>query len=120
MEEALGRLSGMPGQRKMVFISPGFILSTLFSERMDLVDRANRSGVVIDTLDARGLYTPDVNGDIADPPGGSFKTAGFKSSYRISAQFAQAAYWKIWRLAPAEPIFTIVTTLMLLFAKRSP
>src|SRR5260221_11195611 len=82
MEEALRRLSGMPGQRKMVFISPGFILSTLFTERMDLVDRANRAGVVIDTLDARGLYTPDVNGDIADPPDGPFKTAAFNTSFR--------------------------------------
>ncbi len=90
MEEALRRLSGMPGQRKLVFISPGFILSSLFAERTDLVDRSNRAGVVIDTLDARGLYTPDVNGDISDPPGGSYKTAGFKSSYRMSAQFAQS------------------------------
>lgn len=89
MSDALRRLSGMPGQRKMVFISPGFILSTLITERSDMIDRATRAGVVIDTLDARGLYTPDVAGDISSPPHDSFRTAGYKASYRVTAQSAQ-------------------------------
>ena len=90
MEDALRRLSGMPGQRKLVLISPGFIISTLFSERVDIIDRSNRAGVVIDTVDARGLYAPDVMGDIANPPRDSFRTAGFKTSYRVQAQSAQS------------------------------
>jgi VWFA-related protein len=90
MEDALRRLSGMPGQRKLVFISPGFILSTLLSDRVDIIDRSNRAGVVIDTVDARGLYTPDVMGDIANPPRDSFRTAGYKTSYRVQAQSAQS------------------------------
>ena len=89
MEDALRRLSAMPGQRKLVFISPGFILSQLFAERVDIIDRSNRSGVVIDTVDARGLYTPDVMGDIANPPTSSYRTAGYQASYRVSAQSAQ-------------------------------
>jgi VWFA-related protein len=89
MEDALRRLSGMPGQRKLVFISPGFILSTLLLERVDIIDRANRAGIVIDTLDARGLYTPDLGGDIASPSVDSFRTVGHKTSYRVQAQFAQ-------------------------------
>jgi VWFA-related protein len=89
MEDVLRRLSGMPGQRKLVFISPGFILSTLLLERVDIIDRANRAGVVIDTLDARGLYTPDLGGDISSPSVDSYKTAGFKDTYRTQAQFAQ-------------------------------
>ncbi len=89
MEDVLRRLSGMPGQHKLVFISPGFILSTLLLERVDIIDRANRAGVVIDTLDARGLYTPDLGGDISSPSVDSYKTAGFKTSYRTQAQFAQ-------------------------------
>jgi VWFA-related protein len=89
LSDALRRLSAMPGQRKMVFVSPGFILSTLLAERSDVIDRSTRAGVVIDTLDARGLYAPDVTGDIADPPADSFKTAGFKSSYRVASQSAQ-------------------------------
>jgi hypothetical protein len=45
---------------------------------------------VIDTLDARGLYSPDVGGDIADPPADSYKTMGYKASFRVSAQSAQS------------------------------
>ena len=90
MEDALRRLTGMPGQRKLVFISPGFIVASLLSDRVDIIDRSNRSGVVIDTVDARGLYTPDVMGDIANPPRDSFRTAGYKTSYRVQTQSAQS------------------------------
>ena len=90
MTDALRRLTAMPGQRKLVFISPGFIISSLLTERVDIVDRANRAGIVIDTLDARGLYTPDVQGDIANPPADSSRTAGFKASFRVQAQSAQS------------------------------
>jgi hypothetical protein len=88
--DALRTLSSRPGQRKMVFISPGFIISTLFAERSEVIDRSTRAGIVIDTLDARGLYAPDISGDIADPPADSYKTAGFKTSYRVAAQSAQS------------------------------
>lgn len=89
LEDVLRRLSTMPGQRTVVFISPGFILSTLFIEASDIIDRAARSNVMIDTLDARGLYTPDVGGDIANPPRDSYRTTGPKLSYRVEAQAAQ-------------------------------
>ena len=89
LNEITRRLSGMPGQRIMVFISPGFIQSTLWTELTDLIDRANHAKITINTIDARGLYTPDVGGDIANPPTSSFRTAGFQTSYRIQAQLAQ-------------------------------
>ena len=90
MEDALRRLSAMPGQRKLVFVSPGFILSQLFAERVDIIDRSNRAGVVIDTVDARGLYTPDALGDIASPPSHASGTGGYQATYRLSAQSAQS------------------------------
>ena len=90
IEDAMRRLAAMPGQRVLVFVSPGFILSQLFSDEFDIVDRATRSNIVIDTIDARGLYTPDLLGDIADPPRGSFRVAGIKTLYRTSAQAAQS------------------------------
>ena len=90
LADSLHRLAAMPGQRKMVFVSPGFLISSLLAERVDLIDRATRAGVVIDTVDGRGLYSPDVLGDIADPPPTqSFKTPGIKSNYRLEAQTAQ-------------------------------
>ncbi|MGB6667245.1 MAG: VWA domain-containing protein [Candidatus Acidiferrum sp.] len=66
MEDIMRRLASMPGQRVMVFVSPGFIPSTLQVETSALVDRATKANIVINTIDARGLYTPDM-GDISDP-----------------------------------------------------
>ncbi|HXA00105.1 MAG TPA: VWA domain-containing protein [Candidatus Dormibacteraeota bacterium] len=90
IEDAMRRLAGMPGQRVMVFVSPGFILSTLFTDVSAIIDRATRTNIVIDTIDARGLYTPDILGDIASPPGGSYRVMGPKALYRTTAQSAQA------------------------------
>src|SRR5713226_6753614 len=89
LDEVVRRLANMPGQRVLVLVSPGFITSTLQFEASETVDRATRSNIVINTIDARGLYAPDVGGDIADPPHDSFRTSGFKLSYRVAAQFAQ-------------------------------
>ncbi len=84
-------LGGMPGQRVMVFVSPGFVITTMLTlDSSLLIDRANRANIVINTIDARGLYTPDLLGDIADPPHDSMRTAGIKSSYRVQAQLAQS------------------------------
>src|SRR5260370_4171338 len=54
-----------------------------------MVERATRANIVINPIDARGLYAPDVMGDIADPPNDTFRTAGYKTSYRVAAQSAQ-------------------------------
>ena len=89
LEDVVRRIVAMPGERVMVLVSPGFIPSTLWSEISGLIDRATRSRVVINTIDARGLYTPDIGGDIASPAKDSFRTAGYKASYRVQAQSAQ-------------------------------
>ena len=88
LEAIVRRMTSLPGQRVIVLISPGFILSTLQYEASDLVDRATRANIVINTIDARGLYTPDM-GDVANPPRDSVLTAGYKSTYRVAAQSAQ-------------------------------
>ncbi|MCU1242416.1 MAG: hypothetical protein JWO71_3142 [Candidatus Acidoferrum typicum] len=91
LEQIMRRLAGMPGQRVMVFVSPGFVITTSLNlESSSLVDQANRSNIVINTIDARGLYTPDLMGDISDPPHDSQRTIGIKSSYRVAAQSAQS------------------------------
>ena len=89
LEDIVRRLSSMPGQRVLVFVSPGFIQTTIQSEASELVDRATRANIVINTIDARGLYAPDVMGDIASPSQDTFRTAGYKASYRVAAQSAQ-------------------------------
>ena len=88
MEDTIRRLGSMPGQRIMVFVSPGFIPSTLQLEFSEVVDRATKANIVINTIDARGLYTPDM-GDISSPNIDPPKIAGYKSTYRVAAQSAQ-------------------------------
>ncbi len=89
MEEVMRRLATMPGQRIMVFVSPGFITSTLHLEFSELVDRATKANIVVNTIDARGLYTPDM-GDIADPTRNfSYRTTGYRATYAVAAQQAQ-------------------------------
>jgi hypothetical protein len=75
----------MPGQRVLVFVSPGFLQTTIQSEASELVDRATRANIVINTIDARGLYAPDVMGDIASPSQDTYRTAGYKASYGCRA-----------------------------------
>jgi VWFA-related protein len=89
LEDYIRRLTAMPGQRVLILVSPGFIQSTLHSEASDLVDRATRANVVINTIDARGLYTPDLFGDIANPSTVNPRTEGYKASFRTAAQLAQ-------------------------------
>ncbi len=79
----------MPGQRVLLLVSPGFISTTLQLEASEIVDRATRANIVINSIDARGLYVPDVAGDIADPPRMAFSGSGLKVTYRVAAQSAQ-------------------------------
>ncbi len=91
LDDITRRLAAMPGQRVMAFVSPGFVVTTMLtSDSSSLIDRANRANIVINTIDARGLFTPDLMGDISDPPRDSIKTAGIKGSYRVQSQLAQS------------------------------
>jgi ribosomal protein L14E/L6E/L27E len=63
-------------------------LTTLQSNTSELVDRATRANIVINAIDARGLYTPDL-GDISDPSTASPVTAGPRALYATMAQRAQ-------------------------------
>ena len=75
LQDFLKRMSIVPGQRTIVFLSPGFQVDT--AETMDLVDRAIRNKVVINTLNVRGL-DPYGNGNdnllfrLADGTGGTY------------------------------------------------
>jgi VWFA-related protein len=58
-------LGSMPGDRIMIFVSPGMYLpDELQRELSESIDRATRSGVIINTLDARGVYTINPTGDV--------------------------------------------------------
>jgi len=94
LENIVNHLAAMPGQRVLVYISPGFILTdSALQNSASWIERAVRTGVVVNTIDARGLYTADVMPDIEAPP----QAAPYKSptldyqakegTYRMQAQF---------------------------------
>ena len=64
LNDIVRRMTGAPGQRTIILVSPGFIrLSEQLSDETAIMDRAIRGNVTISSLDARGLYTdtPDIS-----------------------------------------------------------
>jgi VWFA-related protein len=81
LTEVVRRMSATPGSRSVVLISPGFFAD--INDRPDesgLIERAIRANVIINTLDARGLY--------ALPPGGDIAQAGPRTFQASSARLA--------------------------------
>lgn len=94
LADVVRHLAYMPGQRSVVLISPGFITPDLQYEFNQLIDRAVRSEIIINTLDARGLYVPSQFADASRNPAGIIKAgAGAmaqKSLIENAAASAQA------------------------------
>jgi VWFA-related protein len=58
IKELVRRMAAMPGQRSIILVSGGFITLMEHSmEKTEIMDRAIRANVLINSLDARGLYT---------------------------------------------------------------
>ena len=60
LREVVQRTSAMPGSRSIVLVSPGFLTQTVDTRQAiaELIDRALRSDIVVNTLDVRGLTAP--------------------------------------------------------------
>jgi len=56
LKDLVRRMSIMPGQRIIILISPGFLTFQESEEKSDIFDRAIRANVLINSLDARGLW----------------------------------------------------------------
>jgi VWFA-related protein len=53
-------MARMPGTRVILLASSGFLSGTLESDESQVVDKAVRANVVINSLDAKGLYTQEL------------------------------------------------------------
>lgn len=86
------RMASLPGQRVIVLVSPGFLLGDeTQQDNWGFIDRAMRAGIVVNTIDARGLYTEEMLRDIAAPPEqpptrNDVDFEGLESTYRMQAQ----------------------------------
>ncbi len=63
LREVVRRMATLPGQRIVVVVSPGFMNTENLPMQSGISELAVHSGVVINTLDARGLFTgmPDAS-----------------------------------------------------------
>jgi VWFA-related protein len=73
LREIVRRVSVLSGQRSIVMISPGFIYPSHETELAEIMDHAIHSEIVINTLDARGLYASDA-GNISQ--GATYRAPG--------------------------------------------
>jgi VWFA-related protein len=117
LRDVIRRISSMPGQRRIVLVSPGFLTLEDHPSVTELIDRAARWSIVISSLDARGLFNnslpdasrptynvqaeslmheydrtssdleADVLGELADGTGGAF----FHNNNDLKAGFQRVA-----------------------------
>jgi hypothetical protein len=61
--EVVRNMEALEGERTLILISPGFLTVTpgALSEKSHVLDIAARSNVTISALDARGLYTTEID-----------------------------------------------------------
>jgi len=60
LDGLIARMKALPGQRIIVMMSPGFFLTPEMRESGDVIDRATKANIVINSIDARGLYVPSM------------------------------------------------------------
>lgn len=61
LEALIRRMSVLPGQRVIVMMSPGFfVLPSMHLPEGEVIERATKENVVINTIDARGLWVSSV------------------------------------------------------------
>ena len=56
LDVLIRRMSSLPGQRVIVMMSPGFFVTPVMHDTSDIIDRATKANIVINAIDARGLY----------------------------------------------------------------
>jgi VWFA-related protein len=83
LEDAIRRLKVAPGDRSLIFVSPGvYLTDDLRQEETDIMDRAIRANVRMSSLNGRGLYTIIPGGDASTP-----STRGGPAVMNIKAQY---------------------------------
>jgi len=84
VNDIVRRLTAMPGNRNLVLVSPGFIVSRdLRLPESDVFEHAIRANIAVNTIDMRGLYTFMGDPSIPPLPPNSRANSGSMSMYRI-------------------------------------
>jgi VWFA-related protein len=89
LESIVRSLRDLPGRKMLALLSDGFFLGgRSSSQTFDLrriTDAATRAGVVIYSIDARGLVATPPGGDASDPSGVDITNPGIRARIEMSA-----------------------------------
>jgi VWFA-related protein len=84
------RMLTVPGQRTIVLASPGFITPKREYDVYSVIDRAVQANIIINALDARGLYTVIPGGDISETSTTDPLAAGVETLYQSASASSDA------------------------------
>jgi len=89
LKDAVRRMSAMPGQRIIVLVSPGFISPNEYQpDESDILNRAIKASVVINSLDARGLWVDPM---VDASQSGSTATPAFQIAKQMNDRISASA-----------------------------
>ena len=93
----------------MVLASPGFLAQSneAISDKADILDLAARSNVMISSLNARGLFTIEM--DASQQGASSQQAQQLISQYYRDSAIATETCWPNWRREQVERFSTITT-----------
>jgi VWFA-related protein len=74
LETLIRRMTAMPGQRIIAMMSPGFFVTPVMHWSGEIIDRATKANIVLNTIDARGLYVSTVYDAANSAPESPIKT----------------------------------------------
>jgi hypothetical protein len=89
LDTLIARMRALPGQRIIVMMSPGFFVTPSMHESGDIIDRATKANIVINTIDARGLYVSSIFDASNTSLGSNAATAGIRSSFIMTEETIQ-------------------------------
>jgi hypothetical protein len=96
---AMRSLQKMPGRRLLLLVSAGFNSGTLELERDRLINLALRAGIVVNALDAKGLYaegyTRGMNDPISNTESIPFQTFRFEAGSEWPPVSGQSGYVRL-------------------------
>lgn len=83
LEAFVRAMASLPGQRMLIFVSPGFlpIEQESLTEESQLMNLAAQSNVTVSTLDARGLYNTELDAS-QHTPGSTLASVQAHSDYQ--------------------------------------
>jgi len=89
LDTLIARMRALPGQRIIVMMSPGYFVTPQMRESGDIIDRATKANIVINTIDARGLYVSSIFDASNTSLGSNAATAGIRSSFIMTEETIQ-------------------------------